>query len=315
MAVYTDIADTALEHFLEGYPLGRALSFKGIAEGVENSNYLLETERGRFILTLYERRVRAADLPYFLALMEWLARQGFPSARPVARRDGAALGELAGRPAAIITFLPGLAATRPTLPQQRAAGEGLAWLHLAAESFPERRANDLGQSSWAALAAPLAGAADLLEPGLGRAMANDLAVIAAAWPRALPRGVIHADWFPDNVFFRGAAFAGAIDFYFAADDALAYDLGVALNAWAFTAEGRYDSAAAAELVAGYESRRPLSAEERRALPLLARGAALRFFLTRLADWGARREGALVRPKDPLEYAARLSFHRSGGLKL
>lgn len=311
MAVYTEVSDAELEAFLAGYDLGRPLSFKGVAEGVENSNYLLETEAGRFILTLYERRVRAADLPFFLSLLTWLADQGFPSARPVADRAGRSLGELAGRPSTIVTFLTGLSARRPSANHCREAGEGLAWLHQASAGFAGHRSNDLGQGAWTGLAAGLTNRAEDLKPGLAATIASDLADISGAWPKGLPKGVVHADWFPDNVFFRDGRFSGAIDFYFAADDLLAYDLGVALNAWCFEADGSFNVTSARALIDGYERRRTLSPAERVALPILARGAAMRFFLTRLADWRDDRAAALVRPKDPLEYERKLAVHRAG----
>jgi homoserine kinase type II len=314
MAVYTEVSDAELEAFLASYDLGRPLSFKGVAEGVENSNYLLETEAGHFILTLYERRVKAAELPYFLALLTWLADHGFPSARPVADHAGRSLGELAGRPAAIVTFLTGLSARRPGANHCREAGEGLAWLHQASMGFSGHRANDLGHAAWAGLVAGLSDRADALKPGLAATIASDLDDIAGAWPKDLPHGVVHADWFPDNVFFRDGRFAGAIDFYFAADDLLAYDLGVALNAWCFEADGSFNITSARALIEGYERRRTLTVAEKSALPVLARGAAMRFFLTRLADWRDDRAAALVRPKDPLEYERKLAVHRAG-LKL
>ncbi len=310
VAVYTEVSAEALEAFLARYPLGRPLAFKGIAEGVENSNYLLETEAGRYILTLYERRVKATDLPFFLSLMAWLAERGFPSAAPVPDRDGELLGELEGRPAAIAAFLPGLSVKRPTAAQCREAGRGLAWLHDAAEGFAGRRANDLGQAAWARMFAPLAVAADALRPGLTDLIHADLDQLARNWPQKLPAGIIHADYFPDNVFFVEARFAGAIDFYFAAWDAHAYDLAVALNAWAFSDDGGLDPLRAEALIAGYESRRRLGPAEREALGVLAHGAAMRFFLTRLKDWGSTPPGSLVRPKDPMEYVRKLDVHRA-----
>jgi homoserine kinase type II len=310
MAVYTEVSDAELATFLADYALGQALSFKGIAEGVENSNFLLETDTGRFILTLYERRVRPQDLPYFLGLMEWLAARGYPCARPMEDRSGVALKVLVGRPAAIVTFLSGLSARRPTTAHCVEAGEGLAWLHEAALGFAGRRENDLGQDAWARMAPALRDRAEALKPGLADVIAGDIEFLDRAWPSSLPTGVVHADWFPDNVFFHAGHFAGAIDFYFAADDLLAYDLAVALNAWCFEADGSFNITAARALVRGYERRRPLQPEEKAALPVLARGAAMRFFLTRLADWGDARDGALVRPKDPLEYERKLAVHRA-----
>ena len=310
MAVYTDITDEELAGLLAEFDLGAALSLKGVAEGVENSNFLLETERGRFFLTIYERRVRADDLPFFLELLRWLAEHGFPSASPIPDRNGGLLKTVRGKPCAIVSFLSGLSVRRPTAAHCREAGAGLAALHLAAEGFPLSRANDLGQAAWAPLFADLAEAADTLKPGLAKTISSDLELLAKRWPRGLPQGVIHADFFPDNVFFAGGRFAGAIDFYFACVDAFAYDIAVALNAWCFEPDGSFNITSARQLVAGYESRRALSDIERSSLPVLAHGAAMRFFLTRLHDWGATPAGALVRPKDPLEYERKLAVHRA-----
>jgi len=311
MAVYTDITDAELEAFLADFDLGRPLAFKGIAEGVENSNFLLETEAGRYFLTVYERRVRAEDLPYFLGLLTWLAGHGFPSATPIADRAGRTLKAVRGKPAALVSFLPGLSVRRPTPAHCREAGEGLAWLHEAGAGFDGSRSNDLGQSAWKPLFTGLGAAADGLKPGLADVIAGDLDRLDAAWPHGLPTGVIHADYFPDNVFFAGGGFAGAIDFYFACTDAYAYDIGVALNAWCFEADGSFNVTSARAFLDGYQRRRALSADERAALPTLAHGAAMRFFLTRLNDWGATPQGALVRPKDPLEYERKLAVHRAG----
>ncbi|MFZ5718948.1 MAG: homoserine kinase [Pseudomonadota bacterium] len=310
MAVYTDITDDELSDLLADFDLGAPLSFKGIAEGVENSNFLLETERGRFILTVYEKRVREEDLPFFLELMRWLAKHGYPSAEPMADRQGRLIRRVRGKPCAIVGFLNGLSVRRPTVAHCREAGAGLAGLHLAADGFAMRRENDLGQGAWAPMFEGLRGAAENLKPGLAAVLEADLRKLAAEWPRDLPAGVIHADYFPDNVFFTAGKFAGTIDFYFACNDALAYDVAVALNAWCFEPDGSFNITAARALVAGYESQRPLSDAERAALPILAHGAAMRFFLTRLHDWGATPAGALVKPKDPLEYERKLAVHRA-----
>jgi len=310
MAVYTDITDEELAGLLADFDLGAPLSLKGVAEGVENSNFLLETEGGRYFLTVYERRVRAGDLPFFLELLRWIAERGFPSATPIPDRQGRLLKTVRDKPCAIVSFLSGLAVRRPTAAHCREAGEGLARLHLAAQGFPLARANDLGQAAWTPMFEGLKGAAEALKPGLTATISSDLELLAERWPKGLPQGVIHADFFPDNVFFAQGKFAGAIDFYFACVDALAYDIAVALNAWCFEADGSFNVTSARQLVAGYESRRPLSDLERSALPVLAHGAAMRFFLTRLADWGATPAGALVRPKDPLEYERKLAVHRS-----
>ncbi|RYF90581.1 MAG: homoserine kinase, partial [Caulobacteraceae bacterium] len=245
MAVYTDITDEELTGFLAGYDLGEPLAFKGIAEGIQNSNFLLETAGGRFILTVYERGVTAQELPYFLDLMGYLAEAGFPSARPIPDRDGVVLQAIRGKPVALAQFLPGLSARRPTVAQCRQAGEGLAWLHLAGAGFAGRRVNDLGQAAWGGLFDGLEGAAEGLKPGLAATISADLERLAAYWPKGLPAGVIHADFFPDNVFFREGRFAAAIDFYFACDDAFAYDLAIALNAWCFEPDGSFNATSAA----------------------------------------------------------------------
>jgi homoserine kinase type II len=310
MAVYTDITDDELAQLLADFDLGQATSFKGIAEGVENSNFLLETETGRYFLTVYEKRVREEDLPFFLGLMRWLGQHGFPSAMPIADRNGEILKRMRGKPCALVSFLSGLSVRRPGVAHCREAGGSLARLHVAGAGFPMRRENDLGQAFWAPMFAGLKTAAEGLKPGLAATIDADLARLAAGWPQGLPEGVIHADYFPDNVFFQGGKFAAAFDFYFACTDALAYDIAVALNAWCFEPDGSFNITSARALVAGYEAVRPLSDAERAALPILAHGAAMRFFLTRLHDWGATPAGALVKPKDPLEYERKLAVHRA-----
>ena len=318
MAVYTQVSDEALAAFLAEYDLGKPLAFKGIAEGVENSNYYLETTTGRYILTLFEKRVKADDLPYFIGLKLHLAAKGYPCPEPIMGKDGTALRMLEGRPAVIISFLEGLSPRRPNVAQCRGLGEGLGRMHVALSDFPMTRENALGPASWPRLWKGREAGADALQDGLAALIAADLDDIALADPDALPlpRGTIHADLFPDNAFFLGDEFSGAIDFYFACTDALVYDLAVCLNAWAFedgmageSSGLQYNFSKGVALIAGYESVRPLETAERDALPVLARGAALRFFLTRLVDWTDTPEGALVKPKNPLEYAGRLAFHR------
>jgi homoserine kinase type II len=310
MAVYTDITDEELAQLLADFDLGEATALKGVAEGVENSNFLLETTAGRYFLTIYEKRVNADDLPFFLGLMQWLAERGYPSARPVADRGGALIKQVRGKPCAIVEFLPGISVRRPSVAHCREAGIGLARLHEAAAGFAIPRENDLGQGAWGPIFERLMGAAEDLKPGLAAVIQSDISMLQERWPGGLPTGVIHADYFPDNVFFQGGRFAGTIDFYFACVDAIAYDLAVALNAWCFEPDGSFNITAARAMVQGYESVRPLTAEERTALPILAHGAAMRFFLTRLNDWGATPAGALVKPKDPLEYERKLAVHRS-----
>ena len=319
MAVYTDINDDELGALLADYDIGEALVFKGIAEGVQNSNFLLETTAGRYILTVYEERVETAELPYFLGLMYWLADHGFPSATPILTRNGEMLTTIRGKPGAIVSFMSGLSMRRPGVAQCRELGRALAWLHEAGQGYGGHRVNDLGQASWAGIFAPLRAEAEALKPGLAATIEADIAALHAAWPRDLPTGVIHADLFPDNVFFKGGEFAAAIDFYFACNDLLAYDLAICLNAWCFEADGGFNVTSAKAMIAGYQSRRPLLAAERASLAVLAWGGAMRFFLTRLKDWRATPAGALVKPHDPLEYERKLAVHRAaqdgGGLLL
>jgi homoserine kinase type II len=310
MAVYTDVAAEEVAAFLSAYELGDLLAYKGIAEGVENSNFLLHTSRGYFILTLYEKRVAANDLPFFLGLMEHLAARGLTCPQPVKNRKGETLGRLAGRPAAIVTFLDGMWIRRPTATHCAGLGHALAELHLAGADFGMRRANALSVQGWQSLYEIAKTRADGVQAGLHTAIAAELELLEKSWPRDLPQGVIHADLFPDNVFFLGDRLSGLIDFYFACTDTLAYDVAICLNAWCFELDHSYNVTKGRALLQAYATKRKLSAPEREALPLLARGAATRFLLTRLVDWLEVPAGALVRPKDPLEYHRKLRFHQA-----
>jgi homoserine kinase type II len=312
MAVYTDVTTEDLSAFLAGYELGELLAYKGIAEGVENSNFLVHTSAGHFILTLYERRVATEDLPFFLGLMEHLASRGITCPQPVKNRNGVVLGKLAGRPAAIITFLDGLWVRRPTAVHCSGLGSALAKLHLAGLDFPRRRPNALSVQGWRQLYEHCKARAHEVQPDMASFLADELSYLERTWPHDLPQGVIHADLFPDNVFFLGDRLSGLIDFYFACNDALAYDVAICLNAWCFEPDSSYNITKGKSLLAAYNAVRPLSAGERERLPLLARGAALRFLLTRLVDWFDVPPGALVRPKDPMEYFRKLRFHQAVG---
>jgi len=309
MAVYTHVDHASLEAFMAGYDLGRTLEFEGISEGVENSNYRLVTERGRYILTLYEKRVEPDDLPFFLGLMEHLAAKGVPCPVPVAGRDGTALQSLCGKPAAIVSHLVGASVRRVDAAHCAALGKALARLHLAGADFDQVRPNALSVTSWRGLFDACHGQADRLLAGLGAEIEAELDTLERAWPRDLPGGVIHADLFPDNVFFQGSCLTGIIDFYFACVDTIAYDLAICLNAWCFEPDGAFNITKARLLLAAYRAERPFADHELEVLPLLARGAALRFLLTRLFDWQNQVEGALVAVKDPLEYLHKLRFHR------
>jgi homoserine kinase type II len=310
VAVYTPVTAEELTAFLAAYDVGELLAYKGIAEGVENSNFLVHTKRGSFILTLYEKRVAAKDLPFFLALMEHLHARGISCPQPVKNRKGELLGEVCGRPAAVITFLDGMWIHRPTAAHCAALGEALAKLHLAGLDFDKTRANALSVEAWRPLYTLCRDRADELHRDLKQFLAAELVALEQHWPRELPKGVIHADLFPDNVFFLGNRLSGLIDFYFACTDALAYDVAICLNAWCFESDNSYNVTKGRSLLQAYARVRPLLHAERDALPLLARGAAMRFLLTRLVDWFEVPPDALVRRKDPLEYYGKLRFHQS-----
>lgn len=312
MAVYTEIDDAELAVFLGEYDLGHVLSLKGIAEGVENSNYFLHVDAGYYILTLYEKRVDEADLPFFLGLMEHLARHGLNCPQPVRNRHGGALGRIAGRPAAIVTFLDGIWRTGASPERCAAVGAALGKLHRAGADFDGSRRNALGPDAWPVLFDQARARADSVQPGLSTAIAEELNFLAANWPEHLPRGIIHADLFPDNVLFLESKLSGLIDFYFACTEQLAYDLAICLNAWCFEPDGSFNITKGSAFFSAYGKIRELTAEEAEVFPILARGAAMRFALTRLVDWLNVPPNALVHPKDPLEYVRKLRFHQTIG---
>lgn len=308
MAVYTDINEGDLGAFLADYDVGELQSYRGIAEGVENSNFLVHTTAGQFILTLYEKRVNRDDLPFFLGLMQHLATHGISCPLPVERRDGKTLGELCGRPAAMVTFLEGIWLRRPQPVHCAEVGRGLAEMHLAGDGFALTRGNSLTLADWRPLWDKAKDHADAIDAALPAETETLLARLEAEWPRDLPQGVIHADLFPDNVFFLGDRLSGFIDFYFACNDAFAYDVAVCLNAWCFERDHAFNLTKARAMLKAYTAVRPLGQAEAAALPILSAGAALRFMLTRLYDWVMTPEGSLVVKKDPLEYLAKMRFH-------
>ena len=309
MAVYTEVSDKDLETFVSSYDIGSVMSFKGIAEGVENTNYLMHTERGQFILTLYEKRVSLEDLPYFLNLMTFLADAGVPCPTPLQAQDGVALRELCGRPAAIVTFLNGMWPKKIEAMHCAEIGTALAGLHTAGADFTMSRPNGLSIDAWRPLFNESAAQADKIQPGLEKTLSNELDFLERNWPGNLPTGICHADLFPDNVFFLGPKLSGLIDFYFACNDFLVYDLAICLNAWCFERDNSFNITKAKRMLAAYRKERDISNAEIVALPVVARGAALRFLLTRLYDWLNHPNGALVKPKDPREYLSILQFHQ------
>jgi homoserine kinase type II len=318
MAVYTHIDEQKLTSFLKRYNIGTPVSFKGIAEGVENSNYFLETQLNdpvsaslsRYILTIYEKRANPEDLPYFLNIMEHLAKNSLPSPLPILDKTGDALQTLSGKPACIISFLSGVSVDYPSANQCAALGTNLAQMHNALMSFDEKRENDLSLQGWNSLAKKTKNKADTVYPGLSNLIVNELEYLNGNWPKDLPQGTIHADLFPDNILFTGDKITGMIDFYFSCHDILAYDIAVCLNAWCFDEKHQFLHTHAKRLIETYDSYRSLTPQEINALPILSRGAALRFLLTRLYDWLNPVDGAVVRPKDPKDYIERLKFHQT-----
>lgn len=309
MAVYTHVDDRTLRSFLDHYDVGAVRTFKGIAEGVENSNYLLETDKDRFILTLYEKRADPKDLPYFLDLMDHMASAGLPAPRPIRDTSGEALQSLMSRPACLISFLTGVSVDIADEDHCAALGTMLAKMHLASGSFAQSRSNDLSVSGWQKLADATLEKADTVRTGLQQTIIKEMNFLQKHWPVGLPQGTIHADLFPDNILFSDHTISGIIDFYFACTDFWAYDLAICVNAWCFDEEHRFVPGKAKRLIEMYDAERSMTAAEISALPILCRGAAMRFLLTRLFDWLNPVEGAVVRPKNPLDYLARLKFHQ------
>ena len=310
MAVYTPVSAEAMAAFLTRYDVGELVSAKGIAEGVENSNYLVDTTTDRFILTLYEKRVDAADLPFFMALLDHLADKGLPVPPAIKDRQGVEIQTLEGRPACLIKFLPGVSVSHPTPAQAVAAGAAMGAMHRAVADFDMVRPNTMGVATWQPLFARCGHSLDDITPGLYDDLGRAIEAVVPAWrDDDYERAAIHADLFPDNVLMRGDAVSGLIDFYFACTDARIYDLAVMHSAWSFDAHGSaYHAAIGDALIAGYERHFPLSDFERAAFPRLASGACIRFALSRAWDWLNTPADALVTRKDPLAYMRRLKHY-------
>ncbi|HBS25015.1 MULTISPECIES: homoserine kinase [Thalassospira] len=311
MAVYTDVSDEDIARFVAEYDIGTVISFKGIAEGVENTNFLLQTDQASFILTLYEKRVNPDDLPFYLGLMDHLSAKGLNCPTPIHGKDGVALRRLCGRPAAITSFLNGMSPRRIMPHHCTGLGAALAHLHTAGQDFDMYLGNALSVTGWRPLFESCRTDANGVQPGLEKLIEDELAFLEANWPHQLPAGVIHADLFPDNVFFFPGKddVSGLIDFYFACNDLLAYDIAICMNAWCFEPDNSFNVTKARNLLSSYGKVRTLSDDEMAALPILARGASLRFLLTRLYDWINTPKDALVTPKNPREYINKLRFHQ------
>ncbi len=312
MAVYTELSHDEIRHFLGAYDLPPLQEAEGICAGVENTNYLLTLQGGgRFILTLFEKRVAEADLPFFVGLMEELAAKRVPAPMPLRAKDGQAIRTLKGRPAVMVTFLEGKSAVTIKPVHISELGAAMARLHMGALEYKHIRCNSLSLPAWRVLLEKISPHMDEIAAGLAEELQAEMAALESLWPKTLPEGVIHADLFPDNVFYDAEGqLTGIIDFYFSCNDFLSYDLAICLNCWCFEKDFQFNITRAKGLLRAYNDQRLLSEEELNALPVLARGAALRFLLTRAHDWLFPVPGALVTPKDPMEYLKKLRFHRS-----
>jgi homoserine kinase type II len=318
MAVYTHLTRDDIAAFLSGYDVGSLADFTGITEGVSNTNYLIETSKGKYILTLFERRFRLEDLPYFTALMEWWSTRGIDCPSPIRMKDGRVLSALKERPALVVSFLEGDGVKKITLDHLHALGALAAKMHITGMDFPHKRDNALSLKGWENLVDAVYERADEIVPGLGKIISDEYNYLNENWPQELPGGPIHADLFPDNVFFtklfgKKSVLSGVIDFYFACNDAWAYDLAICVNAWCFDERHRLVPERVQTLMQSYNEERSMTMEEDAAFPLLLRGAALRFLLTRTQDWLNPAKGADITLKDPLEYLAKLQYFQSNAL--
>lgn len=310
MAVYTKLSRDDIAEFLSHYSVGKFTASKGIAEGIENTNYQVTAGGAHYILTVFEQRVKAEELPFFMQLTEWLADRGIPCPRPIKDKEGSSIRHIKGKPAALIEFLEGKGRPNITHYHMEQLGALVASMHLATKDFVKTRANPLSLTGWQVLFSKVEKKADTIEKGLAALMREELDFLAKHWPKGLPSGVVHADLFPDNVFFKQDQLCGVIDFYFSCNDCWMYDLLICLNAWCFNGLHQFVPARARILLQSYHAVRPITTEERAALSILGRGAALRFLLTRTYDWLNQVDGALVTPKDPKEYIIKLKFHQS-----
>ncbi len=309
MAVYTKITYDELIHFLELYKLDELISWNGITEGVENTNFFIETKSKKYILTIYEKRVTSKDLPFFLNLMTHLNDNKFPCPKPIYNKYHETLSSIKGKPAALFSFLYGKSIKRPSVIHCSQAGSYLSIIHESSSKFKMQRKNTLSISGWQELIKRFNDGFNLNKDTIS-IISEEIEFISNNWPKNLPNGIIHADLFPDNVFFDKNYISGVIDFYFACNDFFAYDIAIAINAWCFNEPNILDINKSLALLNGYEKYRKLNKDEKKFFPILARGAALRFLLTRIYDSIHLVDGALVRPKDPLEYLEKLKYHRN-----
>ena len=306
MAVYTHLSENDVTRFLQDYSCGHLQSFVGIAQGVENTNYIITTDRDKYILTIFEARTNPADLPFFFAYMEHLKREGINCPVVIDNK----IGKIKGKAAVLISFLDGANIKSPEISPNLCfqMGEFLARMHVASASFTLNRPNSMSLPTWQALFNRFTFRADQVSEGLHGVIKDELSRARNTLALDLPCGVVHADAFPDNVFQRNGKISGIIDFYFSATDFFVYDLAITLNAWCFE-KGVLKSNNARAMIEGYESVRKLTDKEKDAFSDIAGIAALRILMTRTHDFIFHDPANLVHPKDPVEYRMILEHHK------
>jgi len=313
MAVYTKLSENNLKDFFSKYNLGKLLKFQGIQEGIENSNYFVKTDSGKFILTVYEKRVEEKDLPFFMGLMKNIFNENFPSPEPIINKNGNYITEIFGKKAAVVSFLEGTSKKNLTPGNCHEVGIYTAKLHTITKNLNIKRTNRLSVNSWRLIYRKIQRDCSKIYPDLTKIIERNLEVIEDQWPKNIPRGIIHADLFPDNIFFKGSKLTGIIDFYFSCYDFYALEIAICLNALCFEGKNEnlsFNVTKAKKFIDGYSSIRKLAEEEKESLKILCHGAAMRFLLTRVFDYLNLTEDALVKIKDPVEYLKRLEFHNS-----
>ena len=313
MAVYTKLSETELKDFFSKYNLGKLLNHEGIKEGIENTNYLTETEKGKFILTVYEKRVEEKDLPFFISLMRNLYDKNFPSPEPIINRNGNYISEILKKKASVVSFIEGNTKKNLSPNECYQVGNYAAKLHKITKNLNSKRENKLSVNSWREIYNKVKKDCSKIHPNLSNIIEKNLNEIETDWPKNIPSGIIHADLFPDNIFFNKNKLSGIIDFYFSCNDYYAFEIAICLNALCFEGKNEnlsFNVTKAKKFIDGYSSVRVLTDDEKKSLKVLCKGAAIRFLLTRVFDYLNLIEGAIVKIKDPLEYLKRLEFHES-----
>jgi len=311
MAVYTKLSKIELNEFFTKYDLGKLLKYEGIKEGIENTNYFIQTEKGKYILTLYEKRVEEKDLPFFIGLMKNLYDKKFPSPKPIINKNGNYISDILKKKAAVVSFLDGRAKKILSPDDCCEVGISTATMHLITKNLSGKRENKLSVNSWRMLFNKVKNECSKIHTNLPNVIEKNLTEVEENWPKDIPSGIIHADLFSDNIFFKSNKLSGIIDYYFACNDYYAFEIAICLNALCFEGDNAnlsFNVTKAKRFIDGYSSVRKLSDEEKNSLKVLCQGAAIRFLLTRVFDFLNLSDGALVKIKDPLEYLKRLEFH-------